>query len=78
MRRVPISPPHDMFLTHLLEGAALDKACLGEDTDELCDRRKHRYSDFSHAHLLQRVAPATSSLQAPASGATSQVSLRLC
>ena len=60
MRRVLISPPHGMFHTHLLRGAALARACEGEDSDELCDKRKHHYLKFAHAHLLQRVAPAAS------------------
>ena len=60
MRRVPIFPPHGMFHAHLLKGDALDEACLGEDADELCDMRKHRYSEFTCAHLLQRVGPAAS------------------
>ena len=77
MRRVHLHPPHGMFLTHLLEGAALDEAYLGEDVDELCDRRKHRYSEFAHTQLLQRVSPVASSSQAPASGLASQVNLRI-
>ena len=60
MRRVPIYPPHGIFHTHLLRGDALDEAYLGEDADELYDRRKHRYIKFACAHLLQRVAPAAS------------------
>ena len=73
MRRVPVSPPNNMFHTHLFRGDALDEACLGEDADELCDRRKCRYSEFAHAHLLQRVAPAASTSQAIARGSASQV-----
>ena len=49
---MPFSPPNGMFHTHLLRGDALDKAYLGKDIDELCDRREHRYSEFAHAHLL--------------------------
>ena len=52
MRRVPIFPPHGIFHTHLLRGDSLDDSCLGEDVDELCDRRKHRYLEFTHAYLL--------------------------
>ena len=52
MRRVPISPPHGMVHTHLLRGDAFDEAYSGEDADELCDIRKHHYSEFTHAHLL--------------------------
>ena len=58
MRQVPLHPPRGMFLTHLLEGAALEEGYLGEDADELYDRRKCRYSEFSHTQLLQRVSPA--------------------
>ena len=77
MRRVPVSPPHGMFYTHLLRGDALDEACLGEDTDELSNKRKRHYLEFARAHLLKRVAPAASTSQAPTRGSASQVNLRL-
>ena len=41
-----------MFHTYLLKGDALDEAYVGEDADEFLDRRKGRYADFAHAHLL--------------------------
>ena len=78
MRRVPISPPYGIFHTYLLRGDGLDEACLGEDADELCDRRKRRYSEFTRAHLLQRIGPAAFTSQVPARGSASQVSLTFC
>ena len=68
-RRVPIPPPRGMFHAHLLRGDALDKACAGMDADELLDRIKGRYVDFSRTHLLQRVGPSASTSQAPARAA---------
>ena len=50
----------------MLKGDALDEACEGTDADELLDRRKGRYVDFAHTHLLQRVGPSASTSQAPA------------
>ena len=73
LRRVPTSPPHGMFYTHLLRGDALNEACTGEDADELCDRSKHRYSEFTRTHLLQRVRPDASTPQAPIRALDSQV-----
>ena len=55
-----------MFHAHLLRGDTLDEACVGMDADELLDRRKGRYVDFAHSHLLQRVGPSASISQAPA------------
>ena len=54
-----------MFHGHLLRDEALDEACEGEAADELLDRRKGRYVDFAHTHLLQRVGPDVSTSQAP-------------
>ena len=63
-------PPRGMFHVHLVRGDALDEACMGEDVDELLDRRKGRYVDFARTHLLQRVSPLASTSQAPARVAT--------
>ena len=49
---MPIPPSRGMFHAHLLRGDALDKACAGEDVDELLDQRKGRYADFTRTHLL--------------------------
>ena len=59
-----------MFHGHLLRGEALDKACEGEDIDELLDWRKGRYAEFTRTHLKQRVGPGTSTSQAPARAAS--------
>ena len=56
---------------------ALAAAYQGIDADELCDRSKHRYHEFTRAQLLQRVVPADPLFQATAGGSSSQVSLLL-
>ena len=55
-----------MFHGHLLRDEALNEACEGMDANELLNRRKGRYVDFAHTHLLQRVGPSASTSQAPA------------
>ena len=76
-RRVPVAPPRGMFHTHLLRGEALAIAYQGTNADEVCDRSKRRYLEFTRAQLLQRVGLADPLFQATVGGSPSQVSLLL-